>query len=137
MDQTSWLVDEFEAEAEGPAQLELFPEPDIVVEYKSSSRVFTAIKPRGTTSVLRDASAGSHPFHFDFSGLEQRYYCSRATGKSSLDKWWDEYYDFSSIRGTGSLLNVYGFESEPVAPAKPKKNIQPGPKPSLNARKKW
>lgn len=136
MDQTSWPV--IETENEEPEQLELFPEPDVVVEYKSSSRVFTAVKPRATTGLLRDTSEGIHPFHFDFSGLEQRYYYSRATGKSSLDKWWNEYYDFSTLRvRTISSWDAHDFSVENSPPAKPKKNIQPGPKPSLNARKKW
>ena len=131
MDQTSWLVHEFEAEAEaeGPTQLELFPEP----------RVFTAVKPRATTGILRDASAGSHPFHFDFSGLEQRYHYARSVGKSTATgTWWEEYYDFSTIRRAAQVLfRAYDFEMDPVVPIKVKKNIQPGPKPSLNARKKW
>lgn len=131
MDRTSWLVHEFEAEAEaeGPAQLELFPEP----------RVFTAVKPRQTTGILRDCTEGAHPPRFDFSGLEQRYYYARSVGKSTAtDTWWDEYYDFSTLRTrTISSWDAQAFSGEESSPVKPKKNIQPGPKPSLNARKKW
>jgi len=125
-------------ETEEPAQLELFPEPDLVVDYKCSSRVFVAVKPRQTTVILRDACEGIPPLRFNFSAAEWRSFYPRTIGKSSLNKWEEEYCDFSWIRPSGEpLWSAYDFPAQEPVPAKPKKNIQPGPKPSINARKKW
>lgn len=118
-------------EVEGPEQLELFPEPVVL----------TAIKPdRARPSLLTGTCEGIHPFSYDF-GKAEKYatYYGRSLGKSSWTDQMQEYLlDTCGPRRSAILSwNVYDFETDPIVTTKPKKNIQPGPKPSFNARKRW